>query len=117
MYLWIHDKKVELRQASTLWGKGVYQVRDRLHDTHGKNIKFITTGVAGERRVRTAVLVASHDSTATTGFGAIMGSRNLKAIAVKGSGRTSVAYPSRLKELKRYTLSISRRFRLSTPPA
>lgn len=117
MYLWIHDKEAELREASLIWGKGVYRARDLLKNIHGDNIKFITTGVAGERRVRTAVLVASHDSTATAGFGAVMGSKNLKALAVRGSGRPSVTDPSKIKELKRYTLSISKRFRLSTPPS
>ncbi len=116
-YLWIHDNEAELRDASSLWGHGVYRVRDLLQQAHGEEVKFITTGVAGERRVRTAVAVASHDSTATAGFGAVMGSKNLKALAVRGTGRPSVADPGRLKELNRYTVHISKRFRLSTPPS
>ena len=117
MYLWIHNNKAELLDASSLWGQGVYQVRDYLHQVHGEKAKFITTGVAGERKVRTAVVVASHDSTVSAGFGAVMGSKNLKALAVKGTGRPSVANPSRLKELNRYTKRISKRFRLSMPPS
>jgi aldehyde:ferredoxin oxidoreductase len=117
MYLWIHDNEAELLDASSLWGQGVYRVRDHLHQTHGEKAKFITTGVAGERRVRTAVVVASHDSTVTAGFGAVMGSKNLKALAVRGTGRPSVADPGRLKALNRYTNRISKRFRLSTPPS
>jgi aldehyde:ferredoxin oxidoreductase len=116
-YLWIHNNEAELLDASSLWGQGVYQVRDYLHQVHGENTKFITTGVAGERRVRTAVMVASHDSTVTAGFGAVMGSKNLKALAVAGTGRPSVADLGRLKELNRYTKRISKRFRLSTPPS
>ncbi|HUT73155.1 MAG TPA: aldehyde ferredoxin oxidoreductase N-terminal domain-containing protein [Desulfatiglandales bacterium] len=117
MYLWIHDNKAKLRDASFLWGQGVYRTRELLEQAHGNTIRFLTTGVSGERRVRTAVLVASHDSTATAGFGAVMGSKNLKALVVKGTGRPSVADPDRLKELNRYTIHISKRFRLSTPPS
>jgi aldehyde:ferredoxin oxidoreductase len=117
MYLWIHDNEAELLDASSLWGQGVYRVRDDLQQTHGEKVKMVTTGVAGERKVRTAVLVASHDSTVSAGFGAVMGSKNLKAIVVRGTGRPSVADPEKLKELNRYTKHISKRFRLSTPPS
>jgi aldehyde:ferredoxin oxidoreductase len=117
MYLWIKDDKAELRDASALWGEGVYRTRELLEQAHGKEIRFLTTGEAGERRVRTAVLVASHDSTATAGFGAVMGSKNLKALAVRGNGGPSVADPGRLKELNRHTIHLSKRFRLSTPPS
>lgn len=117
MYLWIHDNEAELREAYSLWGQGVYRTRELLEQAHGNKVRFLTTGVAGERKVRTAVVVASHDSTATAGFGAVMGSKNLKALAVRGTGRPSVADPDRLKELNRYTIHISKRFRLSTPPS
>jgi aldehyde:ferredoxin oxidoreductase len=116
VYLWIHNDKVELRDASSLWGQGVYGVEEILKETHGNQAKFITTGVAGENRVRTAVLVASHNSTATAGFGAVMASKNLKAIVIRGTGRISVADPDRLKELNRYTVRISKRVRLAIPP-
>jgi aldehyde:ferredoxin oxidoreductase len=97
-YLWIHDNEAELQYASPLWGQGVYRVRELLMQAHGQKVKFIATGVAGERGVRTAVIVASHDSTVTAGFGAVMGSKNLKAVAVRGTGRPSVVEPGRLKE-------------------
>jgi aldehyde:ferredoxin oxidoreductase len=117
MYLWIHDNEAELLDASSLWGQNVYQVRDHLHRAHGEKVKIITTGVAGEKRVRTAVLVASHDSTVSAGFGAVMGSKNLKALVIRGTGKPSVAEIDKLKELNRYTKYISKRFRLSTPPS
>lgn len=116
IYLYITDDKAELRDASFLWGHGVYRTRKLIEQVHGNKIKFITTGVSGERRVRTAVLVASHDSVATAGLGAVMGSKNLKALVVKGNGRPSVFDSGKLKELNRYTKHISKRFRLSTPP-
>jgi aldehyde:ferredoxin oxidoreductase len=79
-------------------------------------VRFITTGVAGENRVRTAVVSASHDSSSSAGFGAVMGAKNFKAVAVRGTGKPSVANPDRLKELNRYTVKISKRIRLSIPP-
>lgn len=116
VYLWINNSEAELRDAASLWGLGVYKVKDILEENHGKSARVMTTGVAGERKVRTAVIAGTHDSTCTGGFGAVMGSKNLKAIAVKGTGKPSVADPEKLKELNRYAVKLSKRFRLSTPP-
>jgi aldehyde:ferredoxin oxidoreductase len=116
VYLWIHNNEVELRDASSLWGQGAYRTGKMLQQVHGEKVRFITTGVAGENRVRTAVVLGPHHSTSTAGFGAVMGSKNLKALVVRGTGKPSVADPDRLKELNRYTIKISKRLRLSIPP-
>ncbi len=117
VYLWIHNDKAELRDASSFWGEGAYRVGEMLQEVHGDRVRFLTTGVAGERRVRSAIIFGSHESTSTAGFGAVMGSKNLKAVAVRGTGKPSVANPDRLKELNRYTIKISKRYRLWVPPA
>jgi len=80
VYLWIHDGKAQILDASLLWGKGVYDVRDILKETHGKNVRFVTTGVAGENMCRSANLMTDNEGSATGGFGAVMGSKNLKAV-------------------------------------
>jgi aldehyde:ferredoxin oxidoreductase len=116
VYLWIHDNEAELLDASWLWGQGAYRTGEMLQQVHGEKVRFLTTGVAGERRVRTAIIFASHESASSAGFGAIMGAKNLKALAVRGTGKTSVADKDRLKELNRYTAKISKRIRLSMPP-
>ena len=116
VYLWIHDGEAEIRDAASLWGQGAYRVEKLLQQAHGKKVRFVTTGVAGEKGVRTAVVFGSHQSTATAGFGAVMASKNLKALAVIGTGKPSVADPNRLKELSRYTLKIGRRVHLVVPP-
>ncbi len=116
VYLHIHNDEVELREASWLWGQGAYRVGEMLQEAHGDRVRFLTTGVAGENRVRTAVVFGSHQSTSTAGFGAVMGSKNLKAIAVRGTGKPSVVDPDRLKELNRYTIKIGKRYRLAIPP-
>ena len=117
VYLWIHDNEAELRDASWLWGRGAYRTGEMLRQVHGEKVRFLTTGVAGERKVRTAVVFASHESASSAGFGAVMGAKNLKALAVRGTGKPSVADPDRLKELNRYIVKISKRIRLSMPPA
>jgi len=114
--LTIFDDTIGLRDASALWGKSAYQVADIIRESHGDKARFLTTGVAGENRVRSAVIFGSHDSTSTAGFGAVLASKNLKAIVVQGTGRPKVADPAALKELNRYTVAISKRLDLSIPP-
>jgi aldehyde:ferredoxin oxidoreductase len=116
VYVWINGSQVEIRKASFLWGKSAYSTGAALEDQHGRDVKWITTGVSGERKVRTAVAVASHGSTLSCGFGAVFGSKNLKAIAVKGSGDVSVADKESLVKLTRYLYSINKRIHMAIPP-
>lgn len=116
VYLWIQDNKAELRDASSLWSQGAYRTGEIIEQAHGKKARFLTTGVAGENRVRSAIIFGSHQSTSTGGFGSVMASKNLKAMVVRGTGRPSVADPDKLKELNRYTIEIGKRLDLSIPP-
>lgn len=116
VYLWIHDQEVQIRPATSLWGKSAYRSAAEISQIHGEDIKWITIGVSGERKVRTAIALASFESTLSCGFGAVMGSKNLKAIAVKGTGDIKVAHPEELVELNRYTYSINKRVHLAIPP-
>ena len=115
VYLWIHDGKAQILDASLLWGKGVYDVRDILKETHGKNVRFVTTGVAGENMCRSANLMTDNEGSATGGFGAVMGSKNLKAVAVLGTGNPLVAKPDELKELNQLTVHLNKRDPLLAP--
>jgi aldehyde:ferredoxin oxidoreductase len=115
VYLWIHDGKAQILDASLLWGKGVYDVRDILKKTHGKNVRFVTTGVAGENMCRSANLMTDNEGSATGGFGAVLGSKNLKAIAVLGSGSPLVAKPEGLKELNKLAVHLNKRDPLLAP--
>jgi aldehyde:ferredoxin oxidoreductase len=116
VYLLINNGEAELRDASTLWGKGAYEVEEMLRQAHGDKIRFATTGIAGENLVRTAVLFGSQLAAVTAGFGAVMASKKLKAIAVRGTGSPTVADPARLKELNRYTLQIKKTVSLAVTP-
>jgi aldehyde:ferredoxin oxidoreductase len=116
VYLWVDDNHIELKDASSLWGVGAYRTAEMLQQSHGDKARFLTTGTAGENLVRSAIIFGSHQSTSTAGFGAVMASKNLKAVVVKGTGKPVVADLERLKELNRYTIQISKRLDLSIPP-
>lgn len=115
VYLLIEDGKAELRDAASLWGKGVYAAAEQLKATHGRKVRYITIGAAGENRCRNANLMTDNEGSATGGFGAVMGSKQLKALAVLGSGHPSVADPERLKGLNQEAVHLNRRDPLYLP--
>ena len=88
VYLDIHDGEVNLRDASNLWGLDPYQTQEIIKNDHeGKNIRVASIGVAGEAQIPYALILCDHGRVAgRTGMGAVMGSKNLKAVAVKGTG-------------------------------
>jgi len=116
-YLWIQDGKVEFRDASHLWGKDTYEIDPILKEETHKNATVAAIGPAGEKLVLLAGIV--HDGkdariAGRCGLGAVMGSKNLKAIVVQGSNKTSVAHPEDLaasvKELMPTILESSKNF-------
>jgi len=85
-YLYIKNDRVEIRDASALWGKGAIQAERALKDELGEEFQIATIGQAGENRVVYACV--SHDfgrQAGRTGIGAVLGSKNVKAIAVRGT--------------------------------
>ncbi|MEE4353396.1 MAG: aldehyde ferredoxin oxidoreductase N-terminal domain-containing protein [Desulfatiglans sp.] len=114
-YIWIYNGEAEIRDGSFLWGKGVAMVRDLLRERHGKRTHYVTTGPAGENRCRSATIMTDLEGSATGGFGAVMGAKKLKAVAVMGTAHPEVARPDELKELNRYTIKISQRGTLRIP--
>ncbi len=104
MYLYIRDGHVELRDARQLWGKTTYEVDELLkHELGDKDIEIAQCGIAGERLVRFAAIInMSSRANGRTGLGAVMGSKNLKAVVVRGTkGAKSVqwANPKAIIEL------------------
>jgi len=114
-YIFVHDDRVDLLDASFLWGKGTYAVQKSLKEVHGSKVRFISTGPAGENQCRNATIITDHEGSATGGFGAVMGSKNLKAIAVHGSGKPQVARREELNELNNHIIHISKRGTLRMP--
>ncbi len=104
VYIWIRDDQVELRDAADLWGKDSYETADTLiassKEEVGKKAKVAAIGQAGENGVSFAAIVHDkHHIAGRTGMGAVMGSKNVKAIAVVGTGkRPEPADPEGMKE-------------------
>lgn len=104
VYLWIDNGKAELRDASHLWGKTTEAVQSAIHgELEGdKDIEVLQIGPAGESGVRYAcILSMCSRANGRTGMGAVMGSKNLKAIAVRGSQEVAVADETALKDVVR----------------
>jgi len=86
VYLMISKDRTEIRDASSLWGKTVSETDTLLRKEHGKDSQVLCIGPAGENRVRFAAVLNNVDRAAgRTGNGAVMGSKNLKAIALRGT--------------------------------
>ncbi len=95
VWLWILDDRVELRSAEHLWGKGVFETEDILRRETGiPDCSIASIGPGGENRVLyAAILNDKFRAAGRSGVGAVMGSKNLKAICVRGTGAVPVADP------------------------
>ena len=102
VYLWVHDGEVAIKDAAHLWGKETNDtevaIRAELGDDH---IRVAGIGPAGERLVRFAcIMTGGYDAAGRGGLGAVMGSKNLKAIAARGHNLPAIANEDRLKEIR-----------------
>lgn len=97
VYLWINDGEVSIKDASELWGKTTWETDDIIKSDFGDpGIQTLSIGAAGENLVRGAcIMVNKNRALGRCGLGAVMGSKNLKAIAVRGTGSVEVADPDR----------------------
>ncbi len=94
LYLNIEDSKVELLDASHLWGKDVFETDDILRKDHDRQFRTLSIGQAGENLVRFSAIMNDRDrASARSGLGAVMGSKKIKAVSVKGTGKLEVADP------------------------
>jgi aldehyde:ferredoxin oxidoreductase len=102
VYLTIFDDQVELRDASQLWGQNVEDTCELLWKEHGIPTGVLTIGQAGENLVSFSMAFIDRISTlGRGGFGAVMGSKNLKAVVVKGTGGVKVFDRKRYRTLTR----------------
>lgn len=103
VYLWIEDGKPELRDASHLWGKTTFEVDETLKAELGDNkVEIAQVGPAGEKLANfAAVMNMANRAWGRTGVGAVMGSKNLKAIVVRGRAKVTPASKSRLAALSK----------------
>lgn len=103
VYLWIHNGKVDIRPAGHLWGKtDTYTTQARIkQELNEPQAKVAAIGLAGENLVPFSLILSDHGRVAgRTGMGAIMGSKNLKAVAVRGTGKLPLEHPDAYRQLK-----------------
>lgn len=103
VYLWIKDGNVEIRDARHLWGKTTGEAEDILKQELGDNkVEIAQIGPAGEKLVRIAAIMNMvNRANGRTGMGAVMGSKNLKAVVVRGTKNIAPADPKGLTRLFR----------------
>lgn len=99
-YLLIDDDKLELKEASQLKGKGAITTREELKNDLGSGFSVAAVGAAGENKVVFSTLLSDLDSSGSNGLGSVMGSKNLKAIAVRGTGGVTVADKESIRSLR-----------------
>jgi aldehyde:ferredoxin oxidoreductase len=100
VYLFINNGKAELKDASHLWGMDTRQTEDALKSELGKNVEVACIGPSGENLSHIAAVMSRSRTAARSGLGAVMGSKRLKAVAVKGKMPVPVADEKRTKELR-----------------
>ncbi len=103
VYLWIRDGKAELRDARALWGKITGEAEDILkQELKDDRIQVLQIGPAGEKLSRIACLInMCNRANGRTGMGAVMGSKNLKAVVVRGTQKPRAADPQALSRLSK----------------
>lgn len=101
VYLWIHDGEVEIRDASKIIGMVTGESQEYIRNELGdKRIRVLQIGPGGEKLVRYACIINElKHVNGRTGMGAVMGSKNLKAIAVRGTKQVTVANEEEAKEV------------------
>ncbi len=104
VYLWIHQGEVEIRNAESLWGLDNWQTKERIQsELEDKRVRTLSIGPAGENLVYFASV--QHEMAhfhGRTGMGAVMGSKNLKALTVRGKEKPNWADKEKLKEIGRW---------------
>jgi aldehyde:ferredoxin oxidoreductase len=101
-YIYIDDRgTIEIREAAHLWGKTAVEARSILQSELGQETRVLDIGPAGENLVTFATVLAAENASGSGGFGAVMGSKNLKAVAIKADQkkRPAAADPQRLHEI------------------
>jgi aldehyde:ferredoxin oxidoreductase len=106
VYLWVHDGKADIKDAAHIWGKDTLDTQEAIRtELNDKRIHVAMIGPAGENLVRFAcIMEGCHDAAGRGGLGAVMGSKNLKAIAVRGHSLPPVVDAEKIKEIKQQFL-------------
>ena len=107
VFLWVRDTEIQIHSADGSWGKTVGETTELLRQQfNDPDLKVVAIGPAGERRVRFACVMNDYArAVGQGGLGAVMGSKNLKAIAVRGHGDFRIARPQQTMDFLRETIA------------
>lgn len=107
VYLFINEGKAEIRDAEKLWGKDSYETQTEIKGELGDKVSIACIGQAGENGVGYASIMNDEGRAAgRCGLGALMGSKNLKAVAAAGNMKTELANEDRIKELAKEVMGL-----------
>jgi len=113
VYLLIEDNQIKIKNAEKLWGKNTKEINKILKEKVGREDQVLSCGPAAENRVRLSCIQIGERSIGRGGAGAVMASKNLKAIAVKGTGEIAVSEPNKFKEVVKEAISYVRKSKAS----
>lgn len=109
VYILIEDNRIKIEKGGNLWGKTTKEVNKKLKEKVGREDQILSCGPAAENRVRLSCIQIGERSIGRGGAGAVMASKNLKAIAVKGTGEIAVNEPNKFKEVMKDAISYVRK--------
>ena len=104
VYIKIEDDKVSIEDASHVWGKGTFETNATLCKENGEEFDVCSIGLAGENLVPMSCMVTSFGNSGGGGVGAVLGSKKVKALVVRGTGAVKVARPTEVKLLSNYMI-------------
>ena len=103
VYLWINDDQIEIRDASHIWGKTTLETERAIREELGSDVRVVSIGPAGENLVKSACIIVDpldfSRAVSRCGLGAVMGSKRLKAIAVRGTNPIHIKNEKRFVEI------------------
>jgi aldehyde:ferredoxin oxidoreductase len=111
VYLWIHDGNAEIRDASTVWGCNVYETEDILKEQHAdKRVQVASIGTSGEQlSLISAIMTDKGRAAGRQGLATIMGSKKLKAVAVRGTEKLHIEDLDQLVKVRKLALTASKK--------
>jgi len=102
VYISIKNDKVEFKDAAHIWGSGIFTTNKIIRDEVGEDVSQVAIGQAGENLVRIATIQTDWGSAfGQGGYGAVMGKKKIKAIAIKGTGKVAMAKPNEILDIWR----------------
>ena len=101
VYLIISNDNIQIKDAQHLWGMKNSETHETIRNENSKSLKIISIGPAAENRTRLGIIFTDSAGSASMGFGSVMGSKNLKAIAAIGSNKIPVADRDTIMEIRK----------------